>query len=132
MCKYTSLHRTADLTIADCWGGQRKYPELVNEKGASLVLINSDKGRVFFNKASKSLEIRDIDFQDVMQPRLREPETKSCTYDKFWIDYQTLSFDAFMKKYGHNNYSKKKELLRKMGHLMKLPIRAINKQRGVF
>lgn len=132
-CKYTSLQRATDLTIADCWGGEKVYPEIVTyQKGASLVLINSDKGREFFQRTLKNIEVKEIDIEDVMQPRLKEPEKRSSTYNKFWDDYQHLSFDEFMKKYGHNHYSKKEELKRNIVQVIKLPIKVIRKMLRSF
>ncbi len=38
----------SDLTLGDFWGIRRTYPEYFDDKGVSVVLINSDKGKVVF------------------------------------------------------------------------------------
>lgn len=38
----------SDLTIADFWGVESMCPDLDDDKGTSIVLINSPKGEVFF------------------------------------------------------------------------------------
>lgn len=47
-CKYTSVHRPADLTIGDYWGIEKEHPELLDQlderKGVSLIIANSEKG----------------------------------------------------------------------------------------
>lgn len=130
-CKYTSLHRSTDLTMADAWGAEVRYPDIL-KTGASLVLVNTSKGAEFFGKASKDLLVRDIPIEEVMQPRLMEPEPVSPTYDGFWTDYQTLCFADFMKKYGVNTYSLPGRLRRRAAWLAKLPKRAAKKMiRGV-
>ena len=104
-CKYASLKRVTDITLADCWGGQRVYPDLVNKKGASLVLINTEKGKIFFDKARETMEVRPIDIEEVMQPRLLGPEEKLESYDEFWDDYKTLDFETFIKRHSLNQYT---------------------------
>lgn len=125
-CRYTSLRRCGDITIADCWGGDKMYPDIVNDKGASLVLVNTEKGKRYFDKID-SMIIRQIPIDVVMQPRLKDPEQKSATYDTFWEDYKSLPFNQFMKHYSHNNYSWDKVLVSKIKRMVRLPIRAVRK-----
>lgn len=123
-CKYASLHRCGDITIADCWGGEKKYPDLVNDEGASLVILNTDKGMQYLDKI-EDMDIRKISIEDVMQPRLEGPESKSTTYNSFWEDYINLQFSQFMKKYGQNNYAKYKVFLSKIEDTVLFPYRAM-------
>ena len=53
-CKYSGLKRISDITVADAWGIEIEYPELLKNKfnknkGISLVLINSEKANNIFN-----------------------------------------------------------------------------------
>ena len=121
-CKYTSLNRVSDLTMADCWGGQNVYPDIVDNKtGASLVLVNTEKGNRLLLESVNDIILKNIDIEKVMQPRFKECEKKSNTYEQFWSDYNSLPFDIFMKKYGHNNYSIGSVTVRKLKSLFKLP-----------
>lgn len=126
-CKYTSLCRCSDITIADCWGGEKRYPDLVNRQGASLVFVNTEKGASLFKTASKYLDARTIDISYVMQPRLKEPAKKEITYDLFWNDYQNLDFNVFMEKYTKNNYSVKNRFIKKLVFILKSPSRKIRR-----
>lgn len=129
-CKYTSLNRSGDFTLADCWGGQKIYPEIVNEKGASLVLVNTEKGKKYLEKIKSDIIIKPIKIEEVMQPRFQGPEEKSMKYDRFWSDYQNLDFAKFMKKYSKNNYEKKYILIKNIRKITKLPFRGIKKLLG--
>lgn len=130
-CRYASLHRCGDITIADCWGGEKIYPDLVNDKGASLVLVNTDKGKQYFNKID-NMFIREVKIETVMQPRLKESEQKSATYDMFWEDYKNLQFVQFMKRYGYNNYAWNRILLSRVKYVAKLPVKVVKKMlRGI-
>lgn len=44
-CKAKELRSNSDITIADYWGIQDVCPEMDDEKGTGLVLINSEKGK---------------------------------------------------------------------------------------
>lgn len=126
-CKYTSLKRCGDFTFADCWGGQDVYPDLVNEKGASLLLVNSRRAQYILESISGDIVIKKIDIQDVMQPRFQKPEKKSKTYNQFWNDYKMLEFSVFMKKYGINNYSIMNVCIKRIKKIIKYPFRIVKR-----
>lgn len=43
-CKAKQGRSGSDITIADFWGIQNHYPEMDDDKGTSLVIINTEKG----------------------------------------------------------------------------------------
>lgn len=47
-CIYAKLPRVSDITLGDFWGIDNKHPELDDNKGTSLVLVNTEKGREMF------------------------------------------------------------------------------------
>lgn len=49
-CCSKTLHRNSDITLADFWKVKEVYPEMYDNKGTSLVSINSKKGQIIFNK----------------------------------------------------------------------------------
>lgn len=53
-CKYTTMNRTGDLTLADFWGIDKK---LNDEKGISQVLVNSLKGEKFLIQSANKFKI---------------------------------------------------------------------------
>ena len=54
-CKFKSIERASDITLADFWGAQNILPKMFDDKGTSLVLINSQKGQLYFNLIKDSL-----------------------------------------------------------------------------
>jgi len=44
-CKFREGQSGADLTLGDAWGIQNWMPELDDDRGTSIVLVNSEKGR---------------------------------------------------------------------------------------
>lgn len=53
-CKYASSNRPGDITLADYWGIEKKYPELQSNKGVSLVRFNTEKGRSYLEALKSS------------------------------------------------------------------------------
>ncbi|MEL1134484.1 Coenzyme F420 hydrogenase/dehydrogenase, beta subunit C-terminal domain [Desulfitobacterium sp. THU1] len=98
-CKYTNLRRPSDITIADFWGVDQTLPEVDDNKGVSLVLINSGKGKKIFEKiCSRVLYIRS-NAAACLQPNLEKPTQPSPKRDEFWQNYKTYGFAYVIKKY---------------------------------
>ena len=49
-CKFKNLNRQADITLGDFWEINKYMQELDDDKGISVVLIHSDKGRRIWEK----------------------------------------------------------------------------------
>ncbi|MFR1757493.1 MAG: Coenzyme F420 hydrogenase/dehydrogenase, beta subunit C-terminal domain, partial [Thomasclavelia spiroformis] len=61
-CHSKSLHRNSDITLGDFWGIKEIYSEMYDEnKGTSLVFINSDKGKNIFNKILNEIKFKYVD-----------------------------------------------------------------------
>ena len=43
-CAFNNKHSLADLTIADYWGVNKHFPLFDDDKGVTLVLVNTEKG----------------------------------------------------------------------------------------
>lgn len=54
-CKFKTLPRVSDISLGDFWGIGNSKKELDNDKGTSVVIINSDKGKKYFETATDVL-----------------------------------------------------------------------------
>lgn len=99
-CPYTTINRISDFTIADCWGAEKKLPELYDNKGISMILINSQKADDLFNEMCDALIYRNINISEFMQPQLVHPIKKKSTQELFWKEYEEKGFDYILKTYG--------------------------------
>ena len=55
-CKFKGIPRSSDITLGDAWGIEKKEPEMDDDKGTSVVICNSDKGRTLLQEIEESLE----------------------------------------------------------------------------
>lgn len=49
-CKFKDMNRPSDITLGDAWGVQNHSPEMYDDRGTSVVLLHTDKGKEFFEK----------------------------------------------------------------------------------
>lgn len=99
-CQVANLNRPSDITIADCWGIAKNRPDIDDNKGVSLVIVNTEKGKSIQEKILSDLEYYVIDINDYMQPQLKGPNKRSKKVDAFWDDYLNNGFTYIAKKYG--------------------------------
>ena len=65
-CKWKGLRRCSDITLADFWGVEEVIPELFDNKGTSLVLVHSEKGKRLLNSVQKNMIMQGVDFTSVI------------------------------------------------------------------
>ncbi len=97
-CKYVGLERVSDITVADAWGLEYEYPDLLKHKfyqnkGVSLVLLNSNKGRLWF----KSIQ-RELIFEDIAIKRLIKYNSPLVKSLEAQVD------NTYLDEYARNGY----------------------------
>lgn len=114
-CPFKSIMHPGDITIADYWGIEKASPELDDNKGVSLVLVNNDKGEKVFEKIKEELIYRRTRIEDSMQPPLKAPFPKPENREQFWTDFRSKDFGYIARKYGgYSVFIRTKRLMRKV------------------
>lgn len=100
-CKFANLNRPSDITMGDFWGIEKCLPEFGDEKGVSLVLVNSLKGQAVFEQIKDSLYCKQCNTIDCAkyQHNLNQPTPRPANRDAFWQDYRKMGFNYIIKKY---------------------------------
>ena len=101
-CKYSTTPRSSDITIGDFWGIEKFSPDFVDTKGVSMVLVNTDKGKSFFEKAKGHFDIKEQTLEEakVRNPNLYKSSAPFVSPEAFWNDYNKYGFYYVVKKYG--------------------------------
>lgn len=110
-CAFKKKNRISDITLADFWGIENILPEIADDKGMSLVIINSEKGQELFSSVKDNLIAKETDFEKAVSynPSMIKSEKTDKNRDKFFRDLDKLDFDKLVKK-----YIPKKSLLRRV------------------
>lgn len=120
-CYFTNLKRPSDITIADFWGWEKSDPTFnADDKGASLILINTERGKEVLKEVNKDLTIFPVKLKNCIQPNLQHPSIMHPKRINLENDYMHNGFTYILKKYG--NYGWKyniRRFLRKIKILIK-------------
>ena len=69
-CAFNNKRSLADITIADYWGVDKQFPEFDDDKGITLVLINTTKGQQLFDSIKDKTTYISTDFEKGAQYNL--------------------------------------------------------------
>ena len=98
-CPFTNLKRVGDVSIGDFWGWFSISTEFNDNKGVSLLLVNSDTGKALLDRCKAELEIVESDTVKCLQPQLKEPIRLNPRYNQFVRDFCQKGFNYVGKKY---------------------------------
>lgn len=115
-CHYTNFNRPSDFTLADYWGWEKLSPDFNKDnKGCSLLLVNTEKGRHFLKYISIDLNLIVSNKILCLQPNLQipsKPSDKSSLFEYLYIKY---GFKKVAQKFSDLNYkSNIKKIIRKI------------------
>lgn len=99
-CPFKKTERAGDITIGDYWRIEKAAPEMHDDKGVSLVLVNNEAGARAFEAVKDVLCWKETRLADSMQPALQKNFSKPLNRDVFWADFETKDFKYIALKYG--------------------------------
>lgn len=123
-CEFKTLHRQSDITMADFWGIKNVLPEMDDDKGTSLIFVNSENGQAMFDKIKDNMLYKDVDINEAV--KYNSAAVKSVGYnpnrENFFADLDNTEFNQLIKKYCTDKFSirvrrKAISILRKTGTL---------------
>ena len=99
-CPYKNLNRPGDITIADFCGIDDAVSGFNDNKGVSLVLINDDIGKKYFEKSKNDIIFKSVELEKTLQPPLKGNFIEPSNRKKFWHVYYTKGFEKAIELYG--------------------------------
>lgn len=114
ICHFANTNRPSDITIADFWGWEKTDKHFnSDDKGCSLVLINTDKGRKLFEAVKNRMDIVSAELENCIQPNMIHSSEIHPKRDLFEKDYTQRGFKYVYFKYGEDGWRYKVRLLKK-------------------
>ena len=125
-CYFCNTTRPSDLTLADMWDKKNNYPEEnTDNKGESLILINTEKGREIFETIKDGLLCFQTTADKLMQPNLKAPSIINPKRIQFEKDYNNTGFEKTIRKYGFVGWKMEMKYVVKFVFRMKRKIKEI-------
>ena len=108
-CHSKSLKRESDITLADFWGIGNILQDMFDDRGTSLVLVNSHKGQAVFERISDKILYRPVNIDDAV--KYNASAYKSCDENlkrnSFMREITEANFREITEKYTKQNVIKK-------------------------
>jgi len=101
-CRFTTTDRTGDLTIADFWGVGSRYPQYDrDDKGTSLILVNTETGQKWLDRCRERLFFGPADLETALarNPMLWRPAPRPPRRGSFYKDLLDLPFSDLVRRY---------------------------------
>lgn len=100
-CAFKTEDRLSDITLGDYWGIENVHPELDDNKGSSVVIINSEKGQLLFDEIKEELFYKESDYEMIKKcnPALISSVKKDPNREKFFENIDKLPFNELVEKY---------------------------------
>jgi len=106
-CPFASFSRPADITIGDFLGVSKVKNDFDDNKGVSVVIVNTDKGEKYVDMISESVHAYPVTKELCVQPNMLHPSRIPDDRGNAWNCYWNSSFDTFLRKYGRYDISHK-------------------------
>lgn len=119
-CEFKKENRVSDITLADFWGINNIKPNMNDEKGTSLVIVNLQKGSDLLKKVKDEIKIEEVDFNIAIKPNpsMNHISRENPKTDEFFERLNTMPFNELVSKYVPKS-SLLKRCFRKIKKIMK-------------
>lgn len=100
-CEFKTLNRQSDFTLGDFWGVGNILPEMDDDKGTSLVLVNSVEGNKIFDFLTPRMIFVKVNMDEAI--KYNSPAIKSVPQNpkrqQFFNDLEIFEFDKLVNTY---------------------------------
>ena len=103
-CQFKGIPRQGDITLADFWGIEKI---LDDDKGTSMVLINSKKGKEIFDSIKENINFYERQFKEIFEGNVCFSDSVNVPKESeaFLLELDKISFSKAVKMYTKNNNS---------------------------
>lgn len=105
-CKFKTIPRVSDISLGDFWGIGNAKKELDNNKGTSVVIINSEKGESLFDNIKNAIFSEDSTLEQVNEGNacLLNIAPKGKYSDYFYKKFTKMDFIELINKIDSKDY----------------------------
>lgn len=100
-CQYRKVPHNSDFTVADFWGIEKINPSMDDNRGLSAVMVNTLKGKIWFDKIVPNLDSFETTVSDIVSGNFSvlKPMASNVKSDEFMQYLVAHSLKQAMNKY---------------------------------
>lgn len=108
-CAFKSKYRDSDITLADFWGVEKVNTKFCDDKGVSLVVLNTPKGKEIFDIVNDGLIYEKTDFEKAISynPFMTSSVVPNKNREKFFKKLDKCDIERLAKKNTQPSFFKK-------------------------
>lgn len=110
-CQYKTLPRYSDITLGDFWGIEKIKKHLDQDKGTSIFMINTNKGKEVFEKIKENLIFEEMKLEDIYLGNIALTEKTAYPdlnkKEEFFKNYLKEDFENLVEKLLKKNLAEK-------------------------
>lgn len=125
-CSFKKKNRISDITLADFWGIENILPEMDDNRGTSLVIVNSKKGQELIDSIKEKMKNEEVDLLEAIKynPSMISSAKQDKNRGKFFENLNTLEFNELVEKYTY-----RPSFIKKVINKLKFIIKKVLKRR---
>lgn len=100
-CYFRDYKKISDVTLGDFWGIQNVDKNIDDDRGTSVVIVNTEKGKKLFEEIKKKSEFKEVKYENVLKynPALTESPKVNKNREQYFKSFDNVSFEKNAKKY---------------------------------
>ena len=100
-CSFKKKYRESDITLGDYWGVNNIHPDLNDDKGISIMIVNTPKGNELFEQIKEDIEYVETNVDEAI--KYNSAMIKSVVHHKYEKEFMNnidnMSVELLIKKY---------------------------------
>lgn len=99
-CKFKTLHRQSDLTLADFWGIENINKDMDDGKGTSFIIVNSEKGNQILQRIKEQIEVKEVDLEESIKYNMSAVRVsyRNTRREYFFRNINRFKFNKLVEK----------------------------------
>lgn len=98
-CSFVYTNRVGDLTMGDFWGIQYAKPEMFDNKGTSILMINTKIGEDIWNKISNRFDYEESNLEEAFRYNHKKPIKLTEKRNEFFDRFEKEEINSLLQEF---------------------------------
>ena len=120
-CPFAYMERMGDITLGDWFGGDKQQTLDPENKGLSMIILNSPKGEGFYREIADKMFCKEFSVKEAVgeSVHLGRPPHPNFLRRDFFAHFDKMTYDSLFKRYFPKNKAGRlrNAVLRRMGRM---------------